>query len=220
MYRFVTIISILVCFLPIIVVSVKRLWKERLYLLIALYWLLNGLINIADLFNFRFDPKVDGYITLVANYLDVPIVLLIFYMASEGLYRKVVKITLFSFIGFELIITLIKGFNFEAVTIILGASLVIIIGFSIAGIVTYFTRMQHTLREEVMVFVYSSFLFFYGSFIIVYVFSYIIVNGNDSDNFFIYYLELLLASLPVTYGFLKFARIGSPARTRSTMDGF
>jgi hypothetical protein len=221
MYRSITIISILLCFIPIIVLVLKQMWRERLYLLIALYWLLNGLINIATLFNFKIDRRVDDFITLTANYLDVPMVLLIFYLASRGLYRKVIKYTLLSFIVFELIVTFIKGFNYDAITIILGVSLVVIISFSIAGIVAYLTRIQHSPQEEIMVFVYSSFLFFYGTFIIVYVFSYIIVNQNDSDNFLIYYLELLLASLPVTYAFLKFACKNSATRpARPKMDGF
>lgn len=199
---------------------VKRLWKDRLYLLIAGYWLLNGVINIAELFNIPLAPATDDYITLFANYADVPMVLFIFYLASSGIHQKVIKITLISFIVFEAGLTLIKGFNFDTVTIILGMSLVIIIAFSIAGIVLYLKRIEHTPKENVMVFVYSSFLFFYGAFIIVYVFNYLTSIGSDSDNFFIYYLELLLACLPATYGLLKHANVKPGEAVRYKMDGF
>lgn len=207
MYRLVTIISIIGCFVPFAILILKKLWKENLYILICGYWLLNGLININSLFNFSVNGKLEDYITLTANSLDIPIVLGIFYLASSGTRRVALKKTLLLFIAFEVIITFIKGFNYTSSTIIVGAGLVIVLVYGVLGIMTYLSKVEHTPAENVMVFVYSSFLFFYGTFTIIYIFSYLTDIGNDNDNFFLYYVELFVAAIPATYGLLRYGNI-------------
>ncbi len=221
MYRLITIISIIACFIPVIVLIIRKLWKESIYTLIATYWLINGLINITTLFGIPVDPVTDDYITLTANYMDVPMVLFIFYVASEGMRKNIIRITLITFIAFEICITAIKGFNYDSVTIILGASLVIIIVFGIVGIVSYLAKIEHTPQENAMVFVYSSFLFFYGSFVIVYVFSYLTHKASDEDTFLLYYLELLIASIPSIYALIKYAGLKTDRLPiRRKVEGF
>ncbi|MBC8032534.1 MAG: hypothetical protein H7Y03_00185 [Chitinophagaceae bacterium] len=221
MYRFVTIISILACFVPLFILLGRKLWKEQIYVLIGLFWLFNGLINIAVLFNIPTSARLDEYIVVTADYLDVPFVLYIFYLASEGLRKKITIVTLFSFIGFELVVSLFKGYNYASATIILGASLVVILLFGIAGIASYIVKIEHTPKEKVMVFIYSSFLFFYGSFIIVYFFSYIFYSGGDQDTIFLYYIELMLGSILSIYGLAKYASLHQITNeTRRKVEGF
>jgi apolipoprotein N-acyltransferase len=192
-----------------------------MYLLICGYWLLSGLINVTALFNLQVSPGIDHFITLLANYTDVPIVLYIFYVASDGVRKNVIKITFFVVVAFELCVIMLKGINDDSVTIVLGVSLIVIIVFGIVGITSYFSKIEHTPKENVMVFVYSSFLFFYGTFIIVYAFSYLANRKSDKDTYLLYYLELFIAAATSIYGFYKFAGLKATTQeTRRKVEGF
>lgn len=204
MYRIVTVLSILACFIPFILLIWKKLWKEKVYVLICGYWLINGLINIGPLFNLPISIRVEEMVTLTANAFDTPLVLGIFYLASKGSRRTALKVTFFAFVLFEALVISLKGFNYTSSSIIIGVGLVVVIIYGAMGIFSYLGRFEHTPAENVMVFIYSSFLFFYGTFIIIYIFSYLIHTGDDSDNFFLYYIELFIAALPAIYGLLKY----------------
>ncbi len=209
MYRLVTILSILACFVPFTLLIWKKLWKEKVYILICGYWLINGLINIGPLFNLPISIQAEDMITLIANSLDTPLVLGIFYLATKGARRTALKITFIAFVLFEAIVISLKGFNFTSSAIIIGVGLVVVLVYGAAGIVSYLGKLEHTPAENVMVFIYSSFLFFYGTFIIIYIFSYLTKTSNDADNFFLYYVELFIAALPAIYGLMKYPQSSS-----------
>lgn len=209
MYRLITVLSILACFVPFTLLIWKKLWKEPLYILICAYWLINGLINLGPLFNLPISIRAEDTITLTANALDTPLVLGIFYLATKGAKRTALKITFISFVLFEMIVIAFKGFNYSSSSIIIGVGLIVVLIYGAAGIISYLGRLEHTPQENVMVFIYSSFLFFYGTFIIIYIFSYLTTVSDDADNFFLYYVELFVAALPAIYGLVKYPRQSS-----------
>lgn len=218
-YYIISTISILVCFIPALIIAKRRLWKERLYVLVSIYWLINGLINLPTLLRIDIDPRADDIITLTSTLIDLPIILCIFYTAAGEFYKQYIKYTFLAFFLFEIVVIFTKGFNYQASTIILGVSLVVIIALAIIGILTYLTKVEHNPVEDFMVFVYSSFLFFYGSFSIVYYFSYVVSDGNDVDNFLLYYFEMFVASILMIYGMTRYAKTYKIAK-RIKMDGF
>lgn len=205
MYRLITVLSILACFVPFTLLIWRKLWKEKVYVLICGYWLINGLINVGPLFNLPISIQAEDMITLIANALDTPMVLSIFYFAAKGNRRTALKFTFIAFVLFETIIISLKGFNYHSSSIIIGVGLIVVLIYGAAGIVSYLDKLEHTPAENVMVFIYSSFLFFYGTFIIIYIFSYLTKAGDDSDNFFLYYVELFIAALPAIYGLMKYS---------------
>ena len=84
LYQIISICAITASFVPIILVSVRKLWKEPAFLFIAIYWMLSGFINLID--------KIPGItskqlelMTVVYNMFDIPIVLGMEMLASKDL---------------------------------------------------------------------------------------------------------------------------------------
>lgn len=210
LYKIISSLAILSCLVPLVILVKRQLWKERVYALITLYWLINTFINIQSLFGFSYSSDVESILTLSSNLLDVPLILSIFWLAAEGIYRKVVLSVLISFILMEIILNFSMGFNFESNTIIVGVGLSVAIIFSVAGVIRYLQKLEHSAVENTTVFVYASSLFGYGASVVIFVFNYLSKAGSVADSFFLYYSILLVTSLVTIYGLIRYARIPVP----------
>jgi hypothetical protein len=124
---------------------------------------------------------------------------LTFALALQGRGRKQLLAILILFLAGESVLIRIRGYNFATIVIILGAGLLLIIGYSMIGLLQYLKKMEHTRFENSMVFVYASFLFSYGSSLIIYILAHFHNNANstagkDSDSFLLYFVSLLLSA--------------------------
>lgn len=207
LYAVIANLSIIVCCVPLVLLWRKRLLYIKAYLFIAVYWLLNALINLPNWFGQEDNYALQSQLTLLYNIADAPLMLLVFYFGFTGAKKRFALATLGFFISFEIATVMFLGYNNKALTLITGADTVIAICFCVTGIIDYLRKMEHTPRENAMVFAYAGLLFSYGIFIIIYLFSYLEIKaGTDSqDNFFLYYLSLLLASLLTSYGIWFYA---------------
>jgi len=174
------------------------------YRVIGIYWLLNGLVNFTDLNFFGPFRNIDlqDRLTLYYNLLDTPLVLLLFACAGSGRHRKLLFLTLLLFVAGELSLLGWKGYNFTSSTVIIGTGLLLILGYSITGLVQYMRKMEHTPFENSMGFVYAALLFSYGSFLIIYIFTHIRGNSeiNGRDSFLLYYISILLSAVITSLG--------------------
>lgn len=206
LYSLLSNISILLCFVPIVFIWAKKLRHEKAYLFTAIYWMVNGLLNLPTLLGFSESPLLAHHLTLLYNLMDAPMVLLIFLFAAPTHRKKTVLYTLGSFILFESITVMLMGYNLRSSTIIIGVGTFLAITFSIIKVLEYLQKIEHSVFENTMVFVYASLLFDYGIFIVIYLFSYIeVVKSNARDNFFIYYVSLLLSTFLTCFGLWRFA---------------
>jgi hypothetical protein len=207
LYSIISNLAIILCFVPFILLWVKKLSVKKAYLFIAIYWLANGLMNLPGWIGQSENKVLLNHITLIYNLLDAPMVLLIFLYSTTGNNKKIVRYTLWFFILFEIIMVMWKGYNLTSSTVIIGVGTFFAITFSVIGVMEYLQKVEHTSFENTMVFVYASFLFAYGIFIIIYFFSYLNrANKAESlDNFIIYYVSLLLSTFLTCYGFWQFA---------------
>ena len=126
------------CFFPFLLLLWKKLGHEKAYLIISVYWLANGLINIPNWFgeakNFQFQNKL----SLIYNLIDTPLVLLVFYFSSVGQKKKVTFYFLLSFVLFELITIGLNGYNDSSNKIIIGTGTILALVYSVVGIAQYF----------------------------------------------------------------------------------
>jgi len=206
-YFIISNLAILLCFVPFLLIWIKKLKEEKAYLFIAIYWLANGLMNLPGWIGLSNNKMLLHHITLVYNLLDAPMLLLVFLFSTNGNNRKIVRYTLFSFIVFEAIMTAWKGYSLTASTVIIGVGTFLAITFSIMGVMDYIQKIEHTPFENTMVFVYASFLFAYGIFVIIYFFSYLTTASKTEniDNFIIYYISLFLSTFLTCFGFWQYA---------------
>ena len=63
-------------------------------------------------------------------------------------------------------------------------------------------KLEHTAKENAIVFMHVSWLFAYGTFVIIYIFEYYVkISGSEIDNFLIYYISSLIAVAIASIGF-------------------
>jgi len=194
--------AIIASFIPIFLVLVKKLWKESAFLLIAFYWVLSGLVNVLDKIGIA--KNAMDLITIVYNMFDIPIVLgLIYFTTKSFRIKRFTMISAPALLVAQLISFMVKGWNYDAAKYVLAAGLLMVIYAVVCELSLYMHKLEHTRHEKAMVFIHVSFLFAYGTFIIIYVFDYYIKVGTSSiDNFIIYYISSLIAIIIASIGYL------------------
>lgn len=200
-YQVICNLAIAFCFIPFLFLGWKKMRQMSTYCLLGIYWLVNGLVNLLgmDFFRFASVRPLLKQLNFYYNLAETPLVLLTFALALHGRGRKQLLAVLFLFIMGESVLIRVRGYNFTTIAIILGTGLLLIIGYSVTGLLQYLKKMEHTRFENSMVFVYASFLFSYGSSLIIYILAHFHNSGNspvekDSDSFLLYYISLLLSA--------------------------
>jgi hypothetical protein len=209
MYLLVSNIAIAACYVPILLILWKKLREQTAFIIIGLYWMASGLINLPSWIGHAQNSNLQNTITLVYNLIDGPLVLLFFLFSAKRNKRKVISYALIFFLLFELIVITVKGYNMGSSTIIVGLDTFFALTFSIAGIAEYLSKLEHTPSENTLVFINSALLFSYGVFIIIYYFSYLGFAKSKSENievFLIYYISMLLSSLLTCYGLWRYTK--------------
>jgi len=199
LYPYISNLAIAFCFVPLVLLLWKKMSREKAYLFVAIYWLANGLLNVPNWLGQAENSKLQSQITLLYNLLDAPLALLVFYFSALGVKKKVLLYLLVLFVFFELAIVFWKGNNLSSSTIIIGVSTLVALIFTLTGITQYFNKMG---------FVYAGFLFNYGPFIVIYIFSYLRIESDAirAESFFLYYLSLLAATILTSIGLWRYAR--------------
>lgn len=208
LYPYISNLAIALCFLPFILLWWRKISKEKSFLFVGIYWLANGLLNLPNWIGQANNSSLQSEVTLCYNLLDAPLAILVFYSASQGMKRKILLYLMIGFILFEMVVIKWKGHNFDSSTVIIGGSTLIALLFSLWGIAEYFNKIEHTYFEHAMGFIYAGFLFNYGPFILIYIYSYLNKStGTTTEaNFFLYYLSLLSATLLTTVGIWRYGR--------------
>jgi hypothetical protein len=203
LYQIISICAITASFVPIILVSIKRLWKEPAFLFIAIYWMISGFINLID--------KIPGItarqlevVTVVYNMFDIPIVLgIIFYTSRSAMIRRFTSVAAPALLLAQLASFTWKGWNYDAAKYILAAGLLVILVVVVWEISLYMQKLKHNRHEKAMIFIYVSWLFSYGTFIIVYIFDYYVnASGYSIENLIIYYISTFVAILIALCGYI------------------
>jgi len=201
-FQVLSIAAVASYFIPALLVLLKALWRDPFFLLFAGYWAFGGLINIADVI-----PGVSRQtlrlVSISYNMLDIPIILaLLYYTSTSIMVKRYTATALYAVIIFEVLATLLNGFNYETIKYTLGAGITIVLTVIIWEIIRYLQKIEHSNRQTAKIFIYAALLFEYGTFIVIYIFDYIIVNDSNKDSYLIYYASTLVAILIASCGYL------------------
>lgn len=203
LYMIVSNIAILCCLIPFVLLASRKLRQVTTYRVLGIYWLLNGFIHFPDIYFFR--SYKNGWLDQLTEYynvLDTPLVLLIFFNASSGPYKRLLLRTLLAFVVMEVLVISWKGYAFTSGFIFVGSGVMLALAYSIIGLVQYMRKMEYTPFETSMVFVYAALLFGYGSFLIIYIFAHIRGKSEvtSQDSQLLYYVMLLLSAIITSLG--------------------
>src|SRR5688500_5183848 len=137
-------ISSVALFLPVLFILVFKLGGYKTFPALMVYYLTVFGYNLLSLKYIHPGENVTYFWGITNNLLDAPLMLsfLTYFSTSSVLYRRM-KATIVAFIGFELIILFWKGLTVEAITIIMGPGLAIVMGFCL-----YFFVRQSKVRSE------------------------------------------------------------------------
>lgn len=202
-YQIISILAITASFIPLGIVFFKKLWRERAFLLIAVYWAISGMVNMIDRIPGVSSRALD-IITMVYNMLDIPLILLIiYYTTSSPSLKKFALVTSPSLLIIQLMNFLLKGWNYDSAKYVLAAGLAVVLAAVVWEISLYMQKLEHTRHEKAMVFIHVSLLFAYGTFIIVYIFDYYInTTGSSTENLIVYYVSTFIAIMIASVGYL------------------
>jgi hypothetical protein len=172
-------------------------------MVISIFWTINGILYIPEIFHWQWYYAVTDQITLYYNLIDGPLIFLTFYYAFGN---KFFLILIPVFALFETIMIAWKGFNFASNNVIIGIGSLICLIMNVWGISKYFKKVEHTDAETALVFIFAGFIFYYGLFAVVYRYSYILESVKEKPYIqVINYLSICLCTGLISYGLWKYA---------------
>lgn len=198
------IISSLVLFVPVMLIVIFKLFGHRSFLALFLYYLISGLYNLIVQNVIDLPLTIARPIGIVNNLLDAPLLLVfLIFFSTSAVMTKRITIAIFGFIAFEIVVLLLNGFNVNAVKIVLGPDIAVILVLSslffLRNVRLAITN-QKSLGKAVMV---SSVLLAYSIFSLVYIFYYLLKNKQyQQDAQLVYYLVSLLSAVLMSIGII------------------
>lgn len=206
MYRFISVATVVAYFMPIILVLLKNAWKDPFFRLFGIYWSLGGIFNIVDLIP-EAPPSLSYQAGVLYNMLDIPFILGILYHTSTYTFvKKTASGSILLVIVLSIIGLINFGINYDAVKYPLGvgtAAVICIVGMEI---VRYMQKIEHSTRQNAKMFIYAGLMFQYATFVVIYIFDYVLETENRTDSFIIYYVSSVVAMIIAACGFLMFRR--------------
>jgi hypothetical protein len=197
-------LAIIFSFLPLIIYWSRGLIENKSYMVIAIFWMVNGIIYAPEIFHWQWYVPVDEQITLYYNLMDAPLILIIFYYAFEN--RTFLYIILY-FIIFETLVMSITGFNLLSNEIIIGVGSLLCLVLNIWGINKYFKQLNHTPTEKSYLYIFAGFIFYYGLCVdLIYIFKFFRFSDYQKQySALINYTAMIVATGLISYAFYMIA---------------
>jgi len=202
--QMILLMAVTLSFLPLIIYWWKRLAENKAYMVVAIFWMLNGILYLPDIFHWNWYEPITFRILLLYNLIDAPIICLIFYYAFE---KKIFLHLILYYIVFEALVISWKGFNIDSNNIIIGVGCLLCLCLNIWGIIRYVKKVKHTAEETVLIFVFAGFIFYYGLCVdIVLISRYLKLTLIQGDSIMlINYIAILVATVLISFGLFKYA---------------
>ncbi|HWB93679.1 MAG TPA: hypothetical protein VG605_17585 [Puia sp.] len=212
LYVVICSLAIALCFIPFLFLGFKKVRKVNTFRVIGIYWFLNGLVNLPMLGQIRQESLRNFFTQLSTIYdlADAPLMLLIFALAASGRFRKQLLLVMLGLIGAEAVLVAEKGYTYSW-PLFIGAGVVLVLAYSVAGLWQYLKKMEHDRFENSMAFVYASLLFAYGTYLIIFLLSLFPKSSqtyNEADSFLMYYISLSLAAVLTSAGIWSYGLRG------------
>lgn len=189
--------------LPIVLIIALRLYRIKSFLALGIYYLLTFFDAMMMQKYILASEDFRRIYGVTINLLDVPLVLSFFMYFSPSLrLSKQMQYLGLAFIVFEIIVTILIGYNRDALTIIIGPGLAIILFFcamffirQIKIAITFWKGIGKALMI-------SSFLFVFGCYSFIYIMHYIIRTPDTIDVYIMYLISSALSVIMVFAGMM------------------
>jgi hypothetical protein len=194
-------ISTVALSLPILILIVTKLAGYKTFPALAVYYSTLVAYNMLTQGYIQGSGSFTRSVGITNNLLDAPLILtFLTYFSTSARSLQRIKILIVAFIVFELVIISIYGFSIKAITIIMGPSIVLVLGFCVPFFVhqTKITIMHHKATGKALMI--ASLLFAYGCYSIIYLMYYLLNFRNTEDAFLVFFLVSTFSSLLMSAG--------------------
>jgi hypothetical protein len=185
--------------------------------------LLSGVYNLISQHVVNISPLFTRSLGIIVNLLDAPLMLLFLaFFSTSVLMKKRITGGILIFFAFEAIVLLIFGFSVNAVKIILGPDIAIIIVLSFIFFMRNVRLAVTNSKALGKAIIGSSVLLSYTIFTVVYVFYYLIKNQHYRDDAeLVYYLVTILSVILMSVGIIvenkRIRKLGELKNTRKEL---
>ena len=206
LYRFVSIAAVASYFIPLIIVLGKKAWRDKFFLLFAIYWSLGGVVNLFDVLP-GITKETINVVGIAYNMLDIPFILgILYYTSVYSFIRKTVS-GAFAVVSVIQVLSIVNaGLTYDALKYSLGIGVLMVLCIVIMEIVRYMQKVEHSTRQNAKMFVYAAVLFEYATFVVIYIFDYIVTTDDKTDSYIIYYVSTLVAITIASCGFVMYRK--------------
>jgi len=195
------IISSVALICPILTILALRLGKYRTFPVLICYYSSVLVYNLMTEGYIPIDHATMHYWGLANNLMDAPLMLFFLtYFSTSPVFTRRVKWLIAAFLFFEMMVIAVLGLNTEAITVILGPGVGLILALS-----TYFfirqTKIAITHRKATgKAVIAASLLFAYGCFGLIYLMYYVFRSTDVEDIFLIYFLVSTFSAMMLSVG--------------------
>lgn len=206
-------VSSLALFLPIFFILVAKLGAYRSFPALIIYYFSALVYNLLTEDYIHATADQTRYWGLGNNLLDIPLMLFFLtYFSTTKTFAKKMKAVILAFIVFELTVVTFVGFTVQAITIILGPGVVVVLGFCLYFFIRQAKMAIIHRKATGKALMVSAVLFAYGCFAFLYIVYYILKAHLDeagkvkpqyqADTFLIYFLATTISCLLMSVGIL------------------
>jgi hypothetical protein len=187
--------------LPIAVIVYNRYFTHRSLSALLIYYIIS-FFNVIIVLDFLpvSEPVASGF-HIISNYLIVPIMLtaLLFFCPIKQ-KQHFVNLLSFIFIAYEIVITIIYGFNPTSVAFILGPGLLVILCYTF---VLFIRQVKFTIlhgKNQGRTVMLASIFFAYACYSLIYYFYFIQKTPDTKDTLLIYFISSFIGSILMALG--------------------
>ncbi len=194
-------ISCIAFLMPVCLIVAYRLFINYSLLALFFYYSLTAFHNFLMLYYVgTYTEWLSGF-GVILNYLDAPLMLVVLlFFCPSSQKKKIITISIVSFLFFELVVSIFNGFNSSSLVYILGPGIALIFVYSIY-LFTYYVKLSieknKGFGKAVMI---TSIVFAYGCYATVYGFHYVQQTSAVEGVFVIYYVASILSAILMSIG--------------------
>lgn len=196
-------ISSIALLCPILTILALRLGTYRTFPILLFYYTSVLVYNLMTEGYIAVGTDLVNYWGLANNLMDAPLMLMFLtYFSPSTQFTTRIKWLMAAFVLFEIIVVSIAGLNTDAITIILGPGVSIILLICIYFFIRQ-TKIAITHRKATgKAVIAASLLFAYGCFGLIYLMYYVFKTPYVEDTFLVYFLVATVSSVMMSAGII------------------
>ncbi len=187
--------------LPILTIIATGLGGYRTFPALLAYYIIVAGYNMLTQGYIKADESFIHYFGITNNLLDAPLLLMFLsYFSTTPVLKQRMQIIVAAFMVFEIAIVSIFGFSVQAIKIIMGPGIVLVLAFSLPFFVRQ-TKITITHQKATgRAIMTASLLFAYGCYSIIYVMYYLLNTEDVQNTFLVYFFVSTFSSIVMSLG--------------------